>query len=101
MVHCWTIPAYLNLANHFYTIVGGDSLPARNLNPKLLKKASDLLKVGFATYLGDNEDDAETVELANVPFVLFTLWHRKTPVGELHHNATFKDLPDIIEIVII
>ncbi len=82
----------------FATLVGGDSLPVMKPDPAPLLKAMAALGEGPVVYVGDSEVDAATAQAAGVPFALYTLGYRKTPVDTIPHTAAFDDwatLPDL------
>ncbi|WP_172328346.1 phosphoglycolate phosphatase [Mangrovicoccus sp. HB161399] len=92
------ILAALGLERFFAAVIGGDSLPLRKPDPMPLCAAFAALG-GRGLYVGDSEVDAATAEAAGIPFLLFTGGYRKTPVGQLRHEAAFGDfsaLPGLV-----
>ena len=87
-----------DLDSRFAVVIGGDSLPQKKPDPAPLQAAFDRLG-RRGTFIGDSEVDAETAEAAGVPFGLFTLGYRHSPVECLPHAFTFedyRDLPDLL-----
>ncbi|MCF1708982.1 phosphoglycolate phosphatase [Tabrizicola sp. J26] len=83
-----------NLDRQFAVVIGGDSLPQKKPDPAPLLAAFDALG-GRGIYIGDSEVDAETAEAAQVPFGLFTLGYRHSPVEQLPHDFAFDDYQDL------
>jgi phosphoglycolate phosphatase len=86
---CHAVLKHLNVAHHFGTVIGGDSLPTRKPDPEMLHAAFDGLGSGPRIYVGDSEVDAETAQRAGVPFLLFTAGYRKSPIDRIPHDAAF------------
>lgn len=94
-----TVLAHLDMARYFPVVVGGDTLSVRKPDPAPLKEAIRRIGARDIVFVGDSEVDAETAEMAGVPFALFTEGYRKTPVEYLRHSArfdNFNDLPTIV-----
>lgn len=82
----------LDLAHHFDTVFGGDTLPVRKPDPAHLEASFNAVaSAGPRLYVGDSEVDAETARRANVPFLLFSEGYRKTPVEEIPHRFSYDD----------
>ena len=82
----------LDLAHHFETVFGGDTLPVRKPDPAHLEASFNAVaNAGPRLYVGDSEVDAETARRANVPFLLFSEGYRKTPVEEIPHRLSYDD----------
>ncbi len=80
----------MNLAHHFDTVFGGDTLRVRKPDPAHLKASFDAVNsAGPRLYVGDSEVDAETAQRAEVPFLLFTEGYRKSPVAEIPHTRSY------------
>ncbi len=80
----------MNLAHHFDTVFGGDTLRVRKPDPAHLKASFDAVNsAGPRLYVGDSEVDAETAQRAEVPFLLFTEGYRKSPVAEIPHTLSY------------
>lgn len=89
------------LAKYFARVIGGDSLPFRKPDPRVLLA---LLK-GFAArpeeslLVGDSEVDAATAHAAHVPFVLMKHGYRRGTVEEIDCVAAlenFAQLPALV-----
>ncbi len=81
----------MDLARFFSAVVGGDSLAVKKPDPEPLRAVFRALGVESGLYVGDSEVDAETARAAGVPFALFTLGYRKTPVEDMPHTHAFDD----------
>jgi phosphoglycolate phosphatase len=91
----------LGLGNYFARVIGGDSLPFRKPDPRMLLA----LLEGFAArpdralLVGDSEVDAATARAAGVPFVLMTHGYRRGPAEEIPCRAAlenFAELPPLV-----
>jgi phosphoglycolate phosphatase len=96
---CLAVLRHLNLDGFFKAILGGDSLPVRKPDPLPLLATFGDMGPGPRIYVGDSEVDAETAARADVPFILFTLGYRKSPIADLPHAAVFDDFADLPAIV--
>src|SRR6056297_2519181 len=97
---CLSVLRHLGMEGFFTEILGGDSLPVKKPDPAPLLATYAAMGPGPRVFVGDSEVDAETAARAGVPFVLFTLGYRKSPVADLPHAAAFDDfdaLPGIID----
>lgn len=81
----------MDLTRLFGAVLGGDSLAVKKPDPEPLRAVFRTLGVESGLYVGDSEVDAATAEAAGVPFALFTLGYRKTPVAEIPHAHAFDD----------
>ncbi len=83
-----------DLDGQFAVVIGGDSLPQKKPDPAPLWAAFD--KLGQqGIFIGDSEVDAATADAARVPFGLFTLGYRHSPVDCLSHAFAFDDYRDL------
>lgn len=96
---CHAVLDHLELSHFFDAVLGGDSLPQRKPDPAPLTATFDALGDGPRLYVGDSEVDAETARRADVPFLLFTMGYRKTPVEDLPHAALFNDFAQLTRLV--
>ncbi len=92
------ILAALGVEARFHAVVGGDSLPTRKPDPAPLHATHAALGGGPVVYVGDSEVDAAAAHAAKMPFALFTLGYRKTPVAELPHDLSFDAFTDLTEL---
>ena len=71
----------LGLAKYFARVVGGDSLPCRKPDPRVLRHLLEAFGAGPQDVLlvGDSEVDAATASSAGVPFVLMKHGYRRGP----------------------
>jgi len=69
----------LGLAKYFARVVGGDSLPYRKPDPRVLRHLLEGFGAGRedALLVGDSEVDAATASSAGVPFVLMKHGYRR------------------------
>ncbi len=96
-----TILTSLGLAQYFARVIGGDSLPFRKPDPRVLLALAE----GFAVrpdrtlLVGDSEVDAATAHAAGVPFVLMKHGYRRGPLEEIPCIAAldeFAELPALV-----
>jgi phosphoglycolate phosphatase len=96
-----TILDRLGLAHYFARVLGGDSLPFRKPDPRVLLALAE----GFAArpdrtlLVGDSEVDAATARAAGVPFVLMKHGYRRGPLEEIPCLAAldgFAELPALV-----
>jgi phosphoglycolate phosphatase len=96
-----TILARLGIAHYFARVIGGDSLPFRKPDPRVLLALAE----GFAVrpdatlLVGDSEVDAATARAAGVPFVLMKHGYRRGPLEEIPCIAAldgFAELPALL-----
>jgi phosphoglycolate phosphatase len=80
-----TILQRLSLEGYFTRVVGGDGLPFRKPDPRVLFEVLTKLQIPAASsvLVGDSEVDAATAKAAGVPFVLMTHGYHRGPVGEI------------------
>lgn len=90
---------HFGLEARFPVVIGGDSLDRRKPDPAPLLAALDQIGGGPAVFVGDSEVDAETAQAARLPFLLYTMGYRKTPVAELAHDAAFSDFAALPQLV--
>ena len=86
-----SVLAHLGLLDRFGAVLGGDSAPMRKPDPAPLMATLVALGATSALYVGDSEVDAETAATAGLPFALYTLGYRKSPVASLPHALAFDD----------
>lgn len=99
IIPCRSVLSHLQIDHFFDTMWGGDSLPVRKPDPAPLHAAFEALGDGPKLYVGDSDVDAETAERAGIPFLLFTLGYRKSPVEDLPHALAFDDFSDLARLV--
>lgn len=96
-----TILARLDLAEFFTQVVGGDSLPFRKPDPRMLQAvlAHYSATPRDALMVGDSEVDAATAAAAGVPMILMRYGYRRGPLERIPHLAAldrFDALPELI-----
>jgi len=91
----------LGLEHYFARVIGGDSLPFRKPDPRVLLALLEAFDVGPARSLlvGDSEVDAATARSADVPFVLMKHGYHRGPVADIRCIAaleSFAELPPLV-----
>ena len=91
----------LGLARYFTRVIGGDSLPFRKPDPRVLLPLLEAFAAApqNALLVGDSEIDAATAEAAGVPFVLMKHGYRRGPVAKIRCVAAlenFAELPPLV-----
>lgn len=94
------ILAELDLARHFDVVIGGDSLGVKKPDPAPLFATFEALGGRALLYVGDSEVDADTAKAANLPFALYTLGYRKSPVEAMPHTFSFDDYAAVTDKVL-
>lgn len=91
----------LGLAKYFGRVIGGDSLPFRKPDPRVLLALLEAFAVRpeGALLVGDSEVDAATARAADVPFVLMKHGYRRGPVEEIHCVAALENLGQLPALV--
>jgi phosphoglycolate phosphatase len=91
----------LGLVKYFARVLGGDSLPFRKPDPRVVLALLEAFAAGAQDSLlvGDSEVDAATARAAGVPFVLMKHGYRRGPVEQIHCRAAlenFAELPALV-----
>lgn len=86
----------LGWRERFATLVGGDSLPWRKPDPRLLLETIARTGGGRAAFVGDSIFDAETARAAEIPFVAFAGGYRDRPVNALGADAVIDSYAALI-----
>jgi len=91
----------LGLAGYFAQVLGGDSLPFRKPDPRVLQALLKAFAAGpeGSLLVGDSEVDAATARAAGVPFVLMKHGYRRGPAEAIACRAalgTFDELPALV-----
>ncbi|HEV2269655.1 MAG TPA: phosphoglycolate phosphatase [Steroidobacteraceae bacterium] len=91
----------LGLAQYFTRVIGGDSLPFRKPDPRVLLTlvAAAAAAPERSLLVGDSEVDAATAHAAGVPFVLMKHGYRRGPAEGISCLAAlenFADLPPLV-----
>ena len=75
----------LSLDRYFNCVLGGDSLPFRKPDPRVVLEALKALETpaSSALFVGDSEVDAATCTAARMPFVLMTHGYHRGPIAEI------------------
>ncbi|HEV7139348.1 MAG TPA: phosphoglycolate phosphatase [Steroidobacteraceae bacterium] len=95
----------LGLAAYFARVIGGDSLPFRKPDPRVLLALTEAFAVRPETALlvGDSEVDAATAHAAGVPFVLMKHGYRRGPAEKIRCLAAldgFGELPPLVRALV-
>ncbi len=85
------------LSDRFQRIVGGDSLPWRKPDRRMLDGImADLGETVATTVLvGDSEVDAAAAAAAGMPFILMSYGYRRGPIETIQCRAAFDDFADL------
>jgi len=91
----------LGLAGYFARVIGGDSLPFRKPDPRVLLTLLEdfAARSEDSLLVGDSEVDAATASAAGVPFVLMKHGYRRGPAEEIRCAAAlehFAELPAMV-----
>lgn len=91
----------LGLAEYFARVIGGDSLPFRKPDPRVLLALLETFAAApeRSLLVGDSEVDAATARAAGVPFVLMKHGYRRGPAEEIACLAAlenFAELPPLV-----
>lgn len=95
------ILASLGLARYFARVIGGDSLPFRKPDPRVVLTLLEAFaaRAEDSLLVGDSEVDAATARAAEVPFVLMKHGYRRGPVEGIACRAAlenFAELPALV-----
>jgi phosphoglycolate phosphatase len=95
------ILASLGLAKYFARVIGGDSLPFRKPDPRVVLTLLEEFAAApeDSLLVGDSEVDAATASAAGVPFVLMKHGYRRGPVEAIPRRAAlenFAGLPALV-----
>jgi phosphoglycolate phosphatase len=87
----------LGLAAYFSRVIGGDSLPFRKPDPRVLLTLLDSFDATpeASLLVGDSEVDAATARSAGVPFVLMKHGYRRGPAEEIPCIAALDDFTEL------
>jgi len=91
----------LKLAPYFELVIGGDTMPYRKPDPRLLTVTVERMgaPLDAALMIGDSEVDAATAAAAAVPFVLMTYGYRRGPVETIECTAALDRFEALIDLV--
>jgi phosphoglycolate phosphatase len=91
----------LQLAQYFSRIWGGDSLPFRKPDPRILRAILQTFDVApeAAVMVGDSEVDAQAAHAAAVPLVLMTHGYRRGPAEHIRCLAALDDFAQLAAMV--
>jgi phosphoglycolate phosphatase len=88
----------LGMSGFFTRVFGGDTLPWRKPDPRVI--AAILKEFGVkpanALFIGDSEVDAATAEAAGVPFALMTYGYHRVPIAEIPRMATLDSFGELV-----
>ena len=92
----------LDLAPYFAHLIGGDSLPFRKPDPRVLTETLARLgiAIGDAWMIGDSEVDAATAEAAGMDFVLLTYGYHHGPVDLIPARHRLDDFAGLVDVLI-
>jgi len=88
----------LSLASFFDLVVGGDTMPFRKPDPRLITFIAEKLGVGLddTLLIGDSEVDAATAEAAFIPFILMSYGYRRGPAETIPAAAALDRFGDLV-----
>ncbi|HTJ65790.1 MAG TPA: phosphoglycolate phosphatase [Alphaproteobacteria bacterium] len=91
----------LGIDQYMAGVVGGDSLPWRKPDPRVIAATLERFggAAGEALFVGDSEVDGACAESAGVPFALMTYGYHRVPLAEIPRLAAldnFADLPALL-----
>jgi phosphoglycolate phosphatase len=91
----------LGLAGYFTRVIGGDSLPYRKPDPRVLLTLLEAFGTSAESSLlvGDSEVDAATAGAAGVPFVLMKHGYRRGPAEAIRCIAALDSLEELPALV--
>jgi phosphoglycolate phosphatase len=91
----------LGLAGYFARVIGGDSLPFRKPDPRVLLALLEAFGASAESSLlvGDSEVDAATASAAGVPFVLMEHGYRRGPAAAIRCIAMLQGLGELPALV--
>jgi phosphoglycolate phosphatase len=92
----------LGMSGLFTRVFGGDTLPWRKPDPRVIEailkefgvKPADVL------FIGDSEVDAATAEAAGVPFALMTYGYHRVPIAEIPRMSTLDSFGELLPLLI-
>jgi phosphoglycolate phosphatase len=86
----------LDMARHFGSIVGADTLPVSKPDPAPLLHVIETLggRPADAIMVGDSVTDRDTARAAGVPVVLVSFGYTETPAAEMSPDALIHHFDD-------
>jgi phosphoglycolate phosphatase len=91
----------LGMFGLFVRVFGGDTLPWRKPDPRvigaILKEFG--VKPANVLFIGDSEVDAATAEAAGVPFALMTYGYHRVPIAEIPRLATVDSFSELLPLL--
>ena len=96
-----TILERLDLAGFFSRVVGGDSLPFRKPDPRVLQAVLREFSAAphEALMVGDSGVDAAAAADAGVPLILMRHGYRRGPIERIPHLAALENLQELPELI--
>ncbi len=93
-----TILREFALEGYFERVIGGDSLPYRKPDPRMLTELLQAFGTPAAQSLlvGDSEVDAATAQAATVPFALMKHGYHRGPIEAIACLAAFEDFDQLL-----
>jgi len=87
----------VGIAGYFARVIGGDSLPFRKPDPRMLLTLVEAFATGPGSSLlvGDSEVDAATAQAAGVPFVLMKHGYRRGAAEDIACVAALDDFAQL------
>ena len=82
---------HFGIAQHFPSVVGGDTLPVFKPDPAPLRRGMEELHAREILFVGDSDVDCATAQATGQPCALYTEGYRKSPPEALPHLFAFSD----------
>lgn len=96
-----TLLKALGIGGLFVRVFGGDSLPWRKPDPRVLSAILDEFKVAAtnALFVGDSEVDAGCAKGAGVPFALVTYGYHRIPIAEIPRSVMLETFGGLVPLL--
>jgi phosphoglycolate phosphatase len=91
----------LGMSGLFARVFGGDTLPWRKPDPRVIAAILEEfgVKPADTLFIGDSEVDAATAEAAGVPFALMTYGYHRVPIAEIPRMATLDSFGELVPLL--
>jgi phosphoglycolate phosphatase len=91
----------LALDGYFAHVLGGDALPFRKPDPRVLWETVSALRTtpASAVFVGDSEVDAATAAAAGVPFLLMAHGYHRGPVADIPCCVVLENFEQLAELL--
>jgi len=91
----------LGMAELFTRVFGGDTLPWRKPDPRVIEAIAKEFGVdpADALFIGDSEVDAACAEAAGVPFALVTYGYHRVPIADIPRMAVLDTFGQLVSLL--